>query len=60
MIALFGGWIIAALLAGIYYLLSSKLGAAAFLALSSVLFGVASAWELKWLGTRGSEIFRHL
>ena len=60
MIALFGGWIIAALLAGIYYLLSSKLGAAAFLALASMLFGAASAWELKWLGTRGSEIFRHL
>ena len=60
MIALFGGWIIAALLAGCYYLLSSVLGAAAFLALASVLFGAASAWELKWLGTRGSEIFRHL
>lgn len=60
MIALFGGWIIAALLAGIYYLLSSKLGAAAYLAIASAVIGIASALMLRWINTRGSEIFRYL
>ena len=60
MIALLGSWAIAFLLAVVYYLLSSKLGAAAYLAIASAVIGIASALMLRWINTRGSEIFRYL
>lgn len=60
MVAMLGSWAIAFLLAVAYYLLSSMLGAAAFLAIVSVVIGVLSVLELKWIGTRGSELFRYL
>ena len=51
---------IAAVLGAAYYLLYAKLGSAAFLALAIAVLTVLSVLELKWINTRGSEIFRYL
>ena len=60
LIAMLGGWAIAAVLGAAYYLLYAKLGSAAFLALAIAVLTVLSVLELKWINTRGSEIFRYL
>ena len=60
LITILGGWAIAAVLGAAYYLLYAKLGSAAFLALAIAVLTVLSVLELKWINTRGSEIFRYL
>lgn len=60
LIAMLGGWAIAAVLGAAYYLLYAKLGSAVFLALAIAVLAALSALELKWINTRGSEIFRYL
>lgn len=60
LIAMLGGWAIAAVLGAAYYLLYAKLSSAAFLALAIAVLTVLSVLELKWINTRGSEIFRYL
>ena len=60
LIAMLGGWAIAAVLGAGYYLLYAKLSSAAFLALAIAVLTVLSVLELKWINTRGSEIFRYL
>lgn len=60
LIAMLGGWAIAAVLGAAYYLLYTKLSSAAFLALAIAVLAALSALELKWINTRGSEIFRYL
>lgn len=60
MIALLGGWFVAFLLAVVYYLLASSLSAAAYLTIATVVIGVIAALELRWINTRGSEIFSYL
>lgn len=60
LIAMLGGWAIAAVLGVGYYLLCAKLGSIAFLALAIAVLAVLAALELKWINTRGSEILRYL
>ena len=60
LIAMFGGWVIAAALGIAYYLLYAVIGSTVFLCIAVVLLALLSALELKWINTRGSEIFRYL
>lgn len=60
LIAMFGGWVIAAVLGIAYYLLYAVIGSTLFLCIAVVLLALLSALELKWINTRGSEIFRYL
>ena len=60
LIAMLGGFVIAAVLGVGYYLLYSKLGSIAFLAIAIAVLGILAALELKWINTRGSEILRYL
>lgn len=60
LIAMLGGWVIAAIFGVAYYLLCAVIGTAAFLCIAIVLLALLSALELRWINTRGSEIFRYL
>lgn len=51
---------IAAVLGIAYYLLYAVIGSTLFLCIAVVLLALLSALELKWINTRGSEIFRYL
>ena len=60
MIAMFGGWAYALLLAGLYLLLGWRIGAAVYLALFSAATIAAAAVLLKWLRTKGAQHFAAL
>ena len=60
MIAMFGGWAYALLLAGLYLLLGWRIGAASYLALFSAATLAAAAILLKWLRTKGAQRFAAL
>ena len=60
MIALFGGWVLVAALAGLYYLVARLLGPLTYLLCAAVLLAVLSALLLRWIRTRGAEIFEAL
>ncbi len=59
-IIIFGTWLLAAALAAGYLLFGYKISAAGYLLLCSVLFAGCSAVLLRWLDTRGSQIFAGL
>ena len=59
-ISLFGGWGIWVVFFGAYMLFGHKLGAAPYLAVWTVLFAVLGLALLKWMDTKGSEIFAEL
>lgn len=59
-LALFGGWIIIAACAGLYFLLRSVFSPAMFLMLVSVLLLAGFCLLLRWLQTRGARIFSTL
>lgn len=59
-IAMFGGWAYALLLAGLYLLLGWRIGAASYLALFSAATIAAAAVLLKWLRTKGAQHFAAL
>ena len=59
-IALFGGWIISAAVAGLYLWVGYKMGAALYLLLWTVLSAAAALALLRWLDTRGSRAFMAL
>ena len=59
-LALFGGWIIIAACAGLYFLLRSVFSPAVFLMLVSVLLLAGFCLLLRWLQTRGARIFSTL
>ena len=60
MLAMFGGWAYALLLAGLYLLLGWRIGAASYLALFSAATIAAAAVLLKWLRTKGAQHFAAL
>ncbi|MBQ5970335.1 MAG: hypothetical protein IJL52_09550 [Clostridia bacterium] len=60
MIALFGGWIVSAALAGLYLLIGYKIGALVYLAVWAVLLAAAAAVTLRWLNRTGSRLFAEL
>lgn len=60
MLALFGGWGYAALLAGGYLLGGYRIGAACYMGLAAVLTGALAALLYGWLRKRGTEIFAEL
>ena len=59
-VALFGGWVIVMAFAGLYVLLNSILSPGVYLALVCGLLLVFSGILLRWLFTRGAEIFDSL
>ena len=59
-IALFSGWIISMALVGAYLLIGYKLGAALYLLLCTFVFAAASLAMLKWLDTKGADLFAAL
>lgn len=59
-VALFGGWLIVAAVAGCYYLLHPCIGAGTFLLCAAVLFIVADSVLLRWLMGKGAKIFEQL
>lgn len=60
LISLFGGWVLAAIIGVAYFLLCTKLAGGVFLLLASIVLLIISAFELKWLDTKGSRIFMYL
>ena len=60
MIALFGGWLYALALAGLYLWQGWRLGAAAYLALFAVATLLAAALLYRWLSTKGARRFAEL
>ncbi|MBR5980440.1 MAG: hypothetical protein IK035_00400, partial [Firmicutes bacterium] len=59
-ISLFGGWGIWVVFFLLYMLAGHKFGAAPYLAVWTLLFGVLGLIQLKWLDTKGSAIFAEL
>ena len=57
MIALFGGWIAGAAMAGLYLLVGYRLGETVYLLLWAGLDAAASAVTLRWLNSTGSRLF---
>ena len=57
MIAMFGGWLYAVALAGLYLLAGWRLGAAAYLAIFAALTLAAAGLMYRWLKTRGAKRF---
>jgi ABC-2 type transport system permease protein len=60
MISLFGGWVITVALAGLYALLASFLSPFVYLLLACVLLLALCAVLIRWILTRGAEIFASL
>ncbi|MGM9615131.1 MAG: hypothetical protein ACI3W7_06380 [Oscillospiraceae bacterium] len=60
MIALFGGWAIIAALAGLYALLANVLSAEAYFVMAGGLLLAAGGLLLRWLFTKGAQIFSSL
>ena len=59
-LALFGGWAICCVFAGLYLLIGYKIGAAPYLLLWTVLFTAAALVMLRWLDTKGAAVFAGL
>ena len=59
-VALFGGWLIVIVFAGIYVLLRNVIGVNAFLALLCAVLFITAGWLHHWLMTRGARIFETL
>ena len=59
-LALFGGWAIAVVIAGLYLLVGYLLGAAVYLLIWTVIFAAAALVLLRWLDTKGADIFAEL
>lgn len=60
MIILFGTWVICTAFGAFWLLFAYPIGAAAFLSLFSVIFGMAGVYLLHWLDTKGTELFSSL
>ncbi|MGM9643664.1 MAG: hypothetical protein ACI3X1_01115 [Eubacteriales bacterium] len=60
MISLFGGWVIIMALAGLYALLSSVLSPFVYLLLACALLLALCAVLIRWIFTRGADIFATL
>lgn len=59
-LALFGGWVIVAALAGLFFLVERWVNAALFLALVCGLMLAAALVLIRWLQTRGARLFETL
>lgn len=60
MIALFGGWFIVTLMAGIYYLLHSYVSVMTFVVGAAIVLAVADYILLRWIMCKGARIFEQL
>lgn len=60
MIALFGGWAVVVALGGLYVLIANFVEPVIYLIMIATILFVASMIMLKWVRTRGSEIFEAL
>lgn len=60
MIALLGGWVVIAAMAGIYYLLQQYIGAMTFAIGAVVVLAVADGVLLRWILGKGARIFEQL
>lgn len=60
MIALLGGWAIAAVIAAVFLIVGHRLGAVAYLAIVCAVLAVGCVLLRLWLKTRGSAIFAEL
>jgi len=59
-IALFGGWFLCVVLAGLYLLIGYRIGAVLYLLVWTVLFAAASLLLLRWQDTKGADAFAEL
>ena len=59
-LAMFSGWIVCAVLAGLYLLIGYQIGAALYLLIWTVLAAAASLWLFRWLDTKGAAAFAAL
>jgi ABC-2 type transport system permease protein len=59
-VALFGGWLIVIVFAGIYVPLRNAVSEDAFLALLCAVLFISAGWLHHWLMTRGAKIFETL
>lgn len=59
-IVIFGGWIVTALLAAIYFLISSIISAYVYLAACLVIFVSAASLLYHWVMTKGASILDHI
>ena len=60
MLSLFGGWVYAAIIAGVFLLFGYRLGGSAYLAIFSALNGILCVVLHRWLKEKGTEIYAHL
>jgi hypothetical protein len=58
--ALFGGWLLIVVFAGVYVLLRNIIRADAYLAVVCAVLFVAAGWLHHWLMTKGAGIFEAL
>ena len=58
--AMFGGWILIVVFAGLYLLAGYRIGAAAYFFLWAVLLAAAALALLRWLDTKGAAAFAAL
>ena len=59
-IAMFSGWAVSIVMAGLYLLVGHRIGAALYLGLWTVLFAAAALLLLRWLDTGGAKEFAAL
>ena len=60
LLALLGGWLYAAAVAALYFLVGADMGAAWYLLACTALTAALTALLLRWLRTRGADIFAAL
>lgn len=60
MLALFGGWVIIIALGVVYYFASALITPVLYLILVSAVLAIISALLLRWIDTKGAEIFESL
>ena len=60
LIILLGGWALSVVFAGLYIFAGYKLGAVVYLSICTAVFIAASLLMLRWLDTKGADIFAHL
>ena len=60
LVSMFGGWLIAAALGGIYFAVAKFIGAELYLLICTALLAVLAFPLLHWIKTRGTKIFESL
>ena len=60
LLAMFGGWTVSLVMAGLYLAAGFRVGAAPYLGIWTIVYAAAALYLFRWLNTRGAAAFRDL